>query len=133
MGFSIQRLQGRHLHVHKAASSLLAAAASAAQSEVTVPRQPGVSDGVWSIADVQLVKDAIDHSRPSQRDLRAEQGELPVLVLHVLAKVSCRPILTALKDLTYTCRHHSIGEEPDQSAGVCRDPRATKVQRKAAL
>lgn len=133
MGFSIQRLQGRHLHVHKAASSLLAAAASAAPSEVTVPRQPGVTDGVWSKADVQLVKDAIDFSRPSQRNLRAEHGELPVVGLRVLATVSCRPTLTACKDLTCTCRQHSVGEEPDQSAGVCRDSRATKIQRKAAL
>ena len=90
MGFSIQRLQGRHLHVHKVASGLLAAAASAAQSEVIVPRQPGVSDGDWSKADVQLVKDAIDQSRPSQRDRRAEQGELLIHVSCVLATMSCR-------------------------------------------
>ncbi|CAL5218542.1 g231 [Coccomyxa viridis] len=74
MGFSMQNLQLRHLHLQRTASRLIAAATRAAQSELVIPRQPEVSDGSWDKADVRLVQQAISDSLPGSRERTGEPG-----------------------------------------------------------
>ena len=60
--------------MHRAASRLLAAATSAAQSGLVIPRQPEISDGVWDKADMRLVEEALDDSQPGSRQRAVEPG-----------------------------------------------------------
>ena len=75
MGFSMQNLQLRQLHLHRTASRLLAAATRAVQSELVIPRQPEVSDGPWDKADVRLVQQVIRDDLPGPREHAVEPGE----------------------------------------------------------
>ena len=71
----MQNLQLRQLHLYRTASRLLAAATSAAQSQLVVPRQPQVSDGPWDKADINLVEQAIKDDLPGPKERSVEPGE----------------------------------------------------------